>query len=485
MAGLSSTGFSVKRLNEIIASLKASAVTKFSPSLGVGDVLDTSDNSVLGRWISIVADPISELWETAQATYSAFDINQATGVALEQLCALGGVVRNTESASQARLVSRGTYGITIPTGSYVRSANTNKVFEFQENVVLNETACSAIQIIPTTVADSTVYSFTYQILGVNNAPVSVTYTSGVGATQASIINGLISAINTSHIGYITALLVDSQLQIQVTDLNFDCTFNASQFTITKAKKATLASCTELGALPQDADTIQTIQSPLVGWDNVTNPFAAIVGADIETDAALRLRYLKAKFRDGMNTYEAIYAAILVLDGVQQIVIYENETDADFINPPVPKKSFYPIILGGVDDEIAQAIWNNKPAGILSYGTTSVTVNDSQGLPHNISFERPAAIPIYISMTLVKDNTFPSDGVQQIQDSLLTYISTLRIGEDVLYSRLYTPINGATGGFYITSLTIGTSPAPSGTSNIIVPFNNIANLSRSNVIISFI
>ena len=53
-AGLSSTGFSVKRLDEIIASLKASAVTKFSPSLGVGDVLDLTDNSVLGRWISIV-----------------------------------------------------------------------------------------------------------------------------------------------------------------------------------------------------------------------------------------------------------------------------------------------------------------------------------------------------------------------------------------------------------------------------------------------
>ena len=45
MAGLSSTGFSVKRLDEIIASLKASAVTKFSPSLGVGDVLDLTDNS--------------------------------------------------------------------------------------------------------------------------------------------------------------------------------------------------------------------------------------------------------------------------------------------------------------------------------------------------------------------------------------------------------------------------------------------------------
>lgn len=485
MAGLSSTGFSVKRLDEIIASLKASAVTKFSPSLGVGDVLDLTDNSVLGRWISIVAAPMSELWETAQATYSAFDINQATGVALEQLCALGGVVRNLATPSQARLVSRGNYGITIPVGSYVRSANTNKVFEFQENVVLNETACSAIQVIPTTVADSTTYSFTYQVLGVNNSPVSVTYTSGVSATESSVINGLITTINTSHIGFITALLVDNQLQIQVTDLNFDCTFNASQFTIIKAKKATNARCTETGVIQQDANTIQTIQSPLVGWDTVTNPFAAVVGTDIETDAALRLRYLKAKFRDGMNTYEAIYSAILSLDGVQQVVIYENETYTDFISPPVPKKSFYPIVLGGIDSEIAKAIWDNKPAGILSYGSTTVAVNDSQGLPHNISFDRPTALPVYIGITIVKDGTFPSDGVTLIEDALLTHISTLRIGEDILYSRLYTPINNATGGFYVTSLTIGTSPAPSGTNNIVVPFNNIANLSRSNIVISFV
>ena len=47
MAGLSSTGFSVKRLDEIIASLKASAVTKFSPSLGIdyfGQILGKNRN---------------------------------------------------------------------------------------------------------------------------------------------------------------------------------------------------------------------------------------------------------------------------------------------------------------------------------------------------------------------------------------------------------------------------------------------------------
>lgn len=484
MAGLSSTGFSVKRLDEILASIKANAVSRLTPYLEVGDVVDTSDNSVLGIIASITAAPIAELWETAQATYSAFDINQATGVALEQLCALGGVVRNLATPSQARLVSRGTYGITIPTGSYVRSANTNKVFEFQEDVLLDENACTAIQVVPTTVADSTTYSFTYQVLGVNNAPVSVTYTSGVSATESSIINGLISVINTSHITYITALLVDNELQIQVTDQNFDCDFVAADFTINKAKKATEAVCTETGVNYQDVNTIQTIQSPLVGWDSVTNPFAATVGKLIETDAELRLRYLKAKFRDGSNTYEAIYASILSLDGVQQVVIYENETDTDFVSPPVPMKSFYPIVLGGIDSEIASAIWNNKPAGILSYGSTTVAVNDTQGIPHNISFDRPSALPIYISMTIVKDSTFPSDGVTKIQDALLTHISEYGIGQDVLYSRLYTPINGATNGFYVTSLNIGTSPAPSGTTNITVLFNEIANLSRSDIVISF-
>jgi hypothetical protein len=89
------------------------------------------------------------------------------------------------------------------------------------------------------------------------------------------------------------------------------------------------------------------------------------------------------------------------------------------------------------------------------------------------------------MTIVKDGTFPSDGVTLIEDALLTHISTLGIGEDVLYSRLYTPINSATGGFYVTSLTIGTTVAPSGTTNIVIPFNNIANLSRSNIVISFV
>lgn len=485
MAGLSATGFSVKRLTDIISSLKASANTEFSGFLTGGDVLDTSDNSVLGRWIKIIAEPLAELWETSQQVYSSFDINQATGVSLEELCALGGVIRNTATASQALLVSKGTYGVTIPTGSYVRSANTNKVFEFQENVVLNETGATAIQIVPTVVADSTVYSFTYKVLGSNLNPVTVTYSSGIGATTSSIVNGLMAIINASHATYIGALLVGADLQVQVTNQDYACDFVAAQFTINKAKKQTLATCTETGVNLQDANTVETIQSPLVGWDTTTNPFAAISGKVVETDAELRLRFLQAKFQDGSNTYEAIYAAILKLDGVKQVVIYENETDTAFVSPPVPAHSFYPIVLGGISTEIAQAIWNNKPAGILSYGTVTTGVADSQGILHDISFDRPTDLPIYVSMSIVKDDTFPADGETAIKDSLVNYFSEFGIGANVVYSRLYTPINSAANGFYIDSLTIDTTPTPVGTSNISVAYNEIVNISASNILVSFI
>jgi uncharacterized phage protein gp47/JayE len=60
-----------------------------------------------------------------------------------------------------------------------------------------------------------------------------------------------------------------------------------------------------------------------------------------------------------------------------------------------------------------------------------------------------------------------------------------IGEDVLYSRLYTPINSSTEGFYVNSMTIGTSAAPVGTSNISVDYNEIVNISASNILVSFV
>ena len=63
-----------------------------------------------------------------------------------------------------------------------------------------------------------------------------------------------------------------------------------------------------------------------------------------------------------------------------------------------------------------------------------------------------------------------------------YIDSLKIGEDVVYSRLYTPINSVSG-FQVDSLKIGTSPSPTGTSNIVIDFDEISNVMESFIVIT--
>jgi uncharacterized phage protein gp47/JayE len=165
-----------------------------------------------------------------------------------------------------------------------------------------------------------------------------------------------------------------------------------------------------------------------------------------------------------------------------VVIYENDTDVTDANG-IPAHSFMPIVLGGISTNIAQAIWENKPLGIRSYGNTIVTIYDSQGFPHDIGFERPNPVPIYISLDLTTNSEFPQDGEQVIKDAIAAYMeANFGIGEDVIYSRLYTPINSVPG-HYINSLTIGTSPSPVGTSNIPIAFNELFSLDPNNIVIT--
>lgn len=481
--GLSDTGFTVKRLNDIITELKVNAESGFASLVEPGDIVNTSDTSVLGRFIKLIAAPLADLWEAGQDVYSAFDITQATGNSLENLTLLGGVPRKSATASTVNLVCYGDYGTVIPSDSNVRSSSTGKAFSTTAGITLDESLCVAIQIAPTSVANSTAYSFTYQISGINASPVTVSITSDSSATESEIVNAIIALVNASHSTYITATLVDGEALIQEVNQGYTCTFDVNtDFTISKVKKGVDAECTENGPIAQVADSIQSIQSPVIGWDTVTNPSAAVEGTNLETDTELRSRYYTAKFQDSVNTYEAIYAALVKLDGVEQVIIYENETDVALISPPVPAHSFYPIVLGGNTQEIAQAIWDNKPAGILSYGNITEAVVDSQGVSHDVSFSRPTDLPIYVEVTVVTDSSYPTNGDDQIKQAVVDYINGLNIGNDVIYSRLYTPIN-TVAGHYITLLKVDDIYPPVSSANVTVDYYKRATITLSDVVVN--
>lgn len=485
MAGLDSTGYTILSLGDILDNLKAKAVELFQDLVPEGDSVNTGDTSTLGRMIGVISPALSDVWEASQELHDAFNLDNATGVALDNLVVLGGVVRKPASATTTTVILGGDVGVTVPFDTTVGSTNNNKQHTTLEAVVFDKIAASGITVEVLTVSNSTVYSISYLKVPDTLAEgvVTVSITSDSSATASEILTALASAINTSpHNTVLSASISGTSLNIVPVDVTKKITFsNSANLNVTKSKKLTTVVCTETGVIEQPIGTITKIMIPILGWDSVTNPSTGLVGGDKETDSQLKARYKIAKFGDGQNLIESLYSALYALDGVVSVGIIENDTDTTLTtpNPPVPPHSFYVIVQGGETEAIGRAIWNNKPAGILSYGATSTTVLDSQGIGHTVSFDRPTSIDIYVTVSITVLENFAPDGSQQIKDALVAHFNNLVIGEDVIYSRLYTPINSVVG-HYVNSLNIGTSPSPSSTSNISIAFNEKASITDANI-----
>lgn len=479
MAGVTDQGFVIKRLADILADDRALAVQLFQDLIQPGQVVDTSDSSALGRLISLAAPSESDLWEAAQEVYAAFDPNSATGIALDNLVAYAGITRKQQTFTTSSVLVAGDTNTLIPTGQTVSSSTTNQQFTTAGAISLSASSASGITVSVVTLQNTTAYTITYANTTTSN---TITFTSDGTATVAEILAGLQSVIASAH-PTLTSSVVGTTLLIDRSDIFQTVAFTTSaNLGINKVRTVGQVVATVAGVIAQPANTIDTILTPVLGWDSVNNPVDAVPGEDLETDEELRLRFRNGKFDKATNTLDSIYSALINLDNVSEVTIYENDTSVVDGNG-VPAHSFLPIVVGGLSTDIANAIWDNKPIGILSYGNTTVVINDIQGFPHNISFSRPNPVVIYISIDITTDVNFPANGNQAIQSALVQYFSdNLGTGDDVIYSRLYTPVNSVPG-FQVESLKIGTSPSPTGTGNIVIAFSDIASLSSVNILIT--
>lgn len=478
--GVTDEGFILKRLQDILTEQRQKAVELFQDLVEPGDIVDTSDSSLLGRLIALDAAGDADLWEVAQLLWASFDPNSATGIALDNIVQYGGIARFQQSYSTASALFSGDNGTLIPGGSVVKSADNNN-FNVVGSVALSPTQATGITITVTTLSNSTVYSLSYSTgtVGTN----TVSYTSDISATASEILNGLSSVITSSH-PLLSPQVVGETLVVNRADVFQSSNFTVSgNLAITKVKKIGQLQAEQIGIIEQEPNTITSIVTPVLGWDSITNPLAASAGRFLETDEELRIRFRNTKLERSSNILDSLYSALLNIDGVTEVAIYENDTDITDSNGVLPH-SFLPVILGGSTQIIAETIWENKPMGILSQGNTIVAITDSQGFLHDIGFERPNPVTIYIAITLSANpeaNTaFPGDGAEQIKQAIINYAANnFGVGDDIIYSRLYTPINSIPG-HQVDSLYLGTSPSPVGVSNVVVDFNEIGSFESANI-----
>lgn len=474
MAGLTSEGLEIKRLGEVVSSLKDEAVPIFQDLVLPDDVVDTSDSSTIGRLIGLISPSLSDLWEAVQELYWAFDPNSARGIALDNLVMYGGLTRRPASKTTATVVVWGNEGTFIPaTVSSVRAVD-NTFYDVLLSLSLDRSQCIGIEIDVPSVVSGTVYSIDIT-RGSTTVIISVTATPS--DTAQTVVDSLYAQL-TPYATTLTVTKVGSKLTIESSDIYEYLSFDVDNVVVVKVKGRTEVANQVAGRKEQEANTITNIATPLLGWDSVTNPQPAIAGNDEETDEALRVRFRNSKFLRAQNISDSLYSALLDLDGVSYVGVYENETSVYDPIYDLNGHSFKVVVLGGNPNAIANTIWNNKPLGIGSEGNTDVTIFDSQGFAQTVRFERPNSLPIFIDITLTTNNEFPSTGVDDIKSALVEYFRTgLGIGDDVIYSRLYTPINSVKG-HQVDSMTIGVTASPSTSSNIVVDYNEIATINAS-------
>jgi uncharacterized phage protein gp47/JayE len=483
MAGLSNTGLTIKRLPDVITDLKTQAEQIFADLLPAGDTVDTSDDTTIGRMIGLVAPSQADLWEAIQQVYDSYNPNAATGYSLDNMISLSGITRYGSEPTRASCLFEGSNNTLLGLASKVSSSTTQRIFSLGSTVSLNQYQASGIGISIATVANSTAYTIGYSSDGISYTNVSIT--SDSSATSAEILTALKTAFDTTTGGTFVTYYQDGYLFINRTDPFQTVSFsNTPNITVVKCIKLGIVNCDEIGPLPQLAGTIDTIAVPALGWDKVTNPLDAAEGRYEETDEELRERFRNSKFFQAANILESLVDALRNVEDVADVVVYENDTDTTN-GFGVPPHSFMPIVLGGLPTTIGQAIWQNKPTGIRSYGSTTVVVTDSQGIGHSISYKTPTPVPVYMTVSITNTGAMPGDVVAKLKEAILSYgNSNFSIGDDVVYSRLYTPINSVSG-FQVNTMFIGVTASPSGTSNIVVDFDKVATWDASRITITVV
>lgn len=191
----------------------------------------------------------------------------------------------------------------------------------------------------------------------------------------------------------------------------------------------------IGAYSALPDTITTIVTPTLGWKSVTNDAAAIVGEEVEKDSSLRARQTISTMLSSQALLDGTRGAIQEVQNVSRSKVYENDTNTPD-KDGLPPHSICAVVEGGLDNEIAQAIFLHKTPGCYTYGDVVVPVRDEAGMTMPIRFFRPSYISIDVTVKVKALDGYTSSKTSEINARVTDYIKSLHIGEDVYNSSLW-------------------------------------------------
>ena len=484
MSGLTSTGFEIKTQSVIQTEIEEALRALF------GNSINTTPPSVFGQLIGIVSEREALIWELAQNIYNNQYPDTAQGTSLVNICRITGTIPYGATSSIGNGLCIGTVGTLIPALTTF-SVYGDPLSKFRTTIDATITAAqnSIQQIILSDIPDAGTFTITFD--GQTTTPIAY------NANNAAIKAALEALTNIDSVTVSGAGSVTITVEFTGTDGLLDKPRMSITSSLTISARAITASVVDsqygganvlvpiqaesTGPTQALANTLTVIETPISGLSSIRNPDDVTVGRDAETDSELRLRRDTELYSSRGGTVESIKTKIAALPGVTIAKVFENITDVTD-GDGLPPHSIQSVLQGGDDQTIADKIWEVKPAGIQTYGSTTETVIDSEGISHSISFSRPTLIDIYLDLTLTTDSNFPIDGNTQIETAILAFGNTLAMGDDVIvYPKLMATVNNIPGILDMV-IKIGIAPSPTLDDNIIIAPREWASFSSSRIVI---
>lgn len=456
--GLDSTGFNQKRVADILASIEAAEELSFGASL-----LDKVSTSIIAQLNGVFAGELASAWQLAQDVYASQYPSTAGGTSLALLGLLTGASPLAATQSWCFLVGIGTNGTAIPVNNLFATASTGAPF-------LAKTAA--------TIATLSAW-----------APTTA-YSAQSGATVGVAVAGSLVTNDSGKIYYCTQSGTSAgsggPTGTGTGIVDGTCAWN--YVGAGAAAVAFPAVSSAFDAITAAAYDLTVITTAVSGLTSVTNPLAAALGYQAETDAAFRIRRAGLIRQSGNGTAAAIQSKILALSGVTQCVVVNNPTGATVSGQPA--YSFAPYVVGGADQDIWDAIVQSQPAGIQSYGSSVGTGADVNGNAQYAAFSRPTTVPIYIAITLTSGSGYT--GAASVKTAVAAFANAAfaaGFGGTVVANKFYAPAyngylqNLVAGVSEITALNIGTAPSPASAADIPIGSTSLASFATADITVN--
>ena len=460
--GVQSSGFVVKRLADIVDSLK-SRLQAVNDGNGNTISVDPEDSSLVSQLTMIFAENLSEAWAMAGALANQFDPNYNLGPFQSGVVQLNGIFRKSNIPTTIAVSCTGTGGMTIPAGTSLTYNNNAflTVADISVGVVVAATGTITIAAQPADGTQLTIGGVTYTwktggpvaaydiysqaslsscATHLKNA-LNLSGTAGVDYGTGTYAHPLVSGSTTGAVVTVTAratgsngntiALASQTINVTTSSMTGGTDFGTGTGTATSVDTVPIV-------VPDGAS--MSVATPVAGLQTATCTSTPVAGVAIESDEALRIRQQASTQLTAAREVDAILSAVNNVNGVTHAQIYENPTTSPVTvnGVSVPAGRIYVVVVGGLDSDVADAIYSRLSCMTQTGGNTSKAYGTI-----TINFERP--IPALVGVSIVaaqRGSTFPTDFATQIQNAIANWATSTAgyiPGQTVFANDLYDPL----------------------------------------------